>query len=254
MAHSIEDLQKRLEALSPELQEKVLSISTNTDLYEIAMKHKLTFSQAAELADEVGLTLLGLTPVSGFGDRAQDRMKLFPSEKAHVVTAEVERKFLENLSAPSAGEDREVKKQQENPDTSRIHVPIKEDQPQDEGHLRIFKEEKGGFEKSRPSGNSPVSETEVAPQTPTPSPTLTPPPAPRNEEEEVHSLPSSLEHSASSEEGKEEEAPLDEAKDTQASAQENEEVPPLSPDEKKPFSERPKHTGYTADPYREPIE
>jgi len=93
MEYSLEKLKEKYATLPKDLQEAVLSVDSNKVLREITKTNKLHIDQAAEMSDETGLVMLGLTHPGEYVANLKNRLKI-SEEQARAIAKEVNEKIF----------------------------------------------------------------------------------------------------------------------------------------------------------------
>ena len=91
-----EQLRKKYLELPEDLREAIFSIDSATVIQQIGKKHNLTVYQLGQLANDVGLVMLGLLPPREFIPRLQKDIEI-DAEKARGIAKEVNEKIFAKI-------------------------------------------------------------------------------------------------------------------------------------------------------------
>lgn len=91
-----QEIQDRLDNLPEELQEAITSADINTKVEDIAKKNGLHFDQMGELADEVGLVMLGLSKSIDFVDNISKKCNI-NTKSARDIAEEINREVFDSI-------------------------------------------------------------------------------------------------------------------------------------------------------------
>src|SRR3989344_3218347 len=82
------ELGQKFQEIPEDLQELILSTETADKVYEVGSKHFLHIDQIGELADEIGLVMLGINKANNFVNHVADRLGI-EMETASAITKDV---------------------------------------------------------------------------------------------------------------------------------------------------------------------
>lgn len=98
MDYTKEFLEEQYRKLPVELQEALSSVEMISSIEKIARDNELLLDQAESLADEIGLTILGLTKTSEFTRNIQKRLSI-DAAAAEIITSEVNTRIFLQIRA-----------------------------------------------------------------------------------------------------------------------------------------------------------
>lgn len=89
-------IDEQMNRIPNEVKEAILSVDYDKKLQEITKNQKLLIDQAAKLAIETSLVLIGLVPITDYVANLEKNLEL-SSEKAESIAAEVNEKIFKNI-------------------------------------------------------------------------------------------------------------------------------------------------------------
>lgn len=84
--------------LPEDLQEAIMSTESAEKFQSIAKKHSLMFDQTAELADETGLVMIGMTRVNQFVPNLVKRLNI-DSSRANAIAQDINAEIFDSIRA-----------------------------------------------------------------------------------------------------------------------------------------------------------
>jgi hypothetical protein len=96
MPYSKEQIQDRYNKLPADIREAIDSVSTTNVVVDIGQKYDLMYDQISELVDEVGLTMIGLTPETMFVNNIARRMRVDMS-KAMLIARDINKEIFDKM-------------------------------------------------------------------------------------------------------------------------------------------------------------
>lgn len=115
MPYTREELEQKYQKLPEDLKEAIIGVKTAETIYDTGQKNALHVDQIGELADEVGLAMLGLTKTEDFVNHIKNRLQIGQTT-AEQITREINeqiflpiRESLMKLHSASANEANEAR-------------------------------------------------------------------------------------------------------------------------------------------------
>jgi|GEM_PF-1931441 hypothetical protein len=96
MPYTPEQIKSRYNKLPADIREAIDSISTTNTVVDIGQKHDLLYDQISELVDEVGLTMIGLTPEDRFVTNIARRMQV-DTGKAMLIAQDINKQIFDKI-------------------------------------------------------------------------------------------------------------------------------------------------------------
>jgi hypothetical protein len=96
MPYSKKQIQDRYNKLPADIREAIDSVSTTSAVVDIGQKYDLMYDQISELVDEVGLTMIGLTPEAMFVNNIARRMRVDMS-KAMLIARDTNKQIFDKM-------------------------------------------------------------------------------------------------------------------------------------------------------------
>jgi hypothetical protein len=96
MPYTKEQIQTRYDKLPADIREAIDSVSTTNAVVDIGQKYDLMYDQISELVDEVGLTMIGLTPETMFVNNIARRMRVDMS-KAMLIARDINKQIFDKM-------------------------------------------------------------------------------------------------------------------------------------------------------------
>jgi hypothetical protein len=96
MPYTKEQIQTRYDKLPADIREAIDSVSTTNAVVDIGQKYDLMYDQISELVDEVGLTMIGLTPETMFVNNIARRMRVDMS-KAMLIARDTNKQIFDKM-------------------------------------------------------------------------------------------------------------------------------------------------------------
>ncbi len=155
-----EQLREAYRKLPQDVQEAIFSVDTAEIIREIGEKHKLMIDKIGELADEIGLVMLGFTHPSQFISNLGDRLgvdKVIAKEIAEEVNSKIFFPIRENLKKIHAMEEAQAPAPTPAEAESGVGVPTSP--LASVGKIPV-----------QPETPAPLPEVPLPPQVPTPTP------------------------------------------------------------------------------------
>jgi hypothetical protein len=96
MPYSKEQIQDRYNKLPADIREAIDSVSTTNAVIDIGQKYDLMYDQISELVDEVGLTMIGLTPEAMFVNNIARRMHV-DMGKSMLIARDINKQIFDKM-------------------------------------------------------------------------------------------------------------------------------------------------------------
>ncbi|MDE2188466.1 MAG: hypothetical protein KGJ35_01915, partial [Patescibacteria group bacterium] len=96
MAYTTEQIQKAFDKLPVDIKQALSSIDTTGVVVDIGEKYDLMYDQISELADEVGLVMLGLSPSAMFTANIGRRMKT-DFRKSTAIAGDINKQIFDKM-------------------------------------------------------------------------------------------------------------------------------------------------------------
>jgi hypothetical protein len=96
MPYSKEQIQERYNKLPADIREAIDSVSTTNAVVDIGQKYDLMYDQISELVDEVGLTMIGITPEAMFVNNIARRMQV-DMGKAMLIAKDINKEIFDKM-------------------------------------------------------------------------------------------------------------------------------------------------------------
>src|ERR1035437_9927810 len=96
MPYSKEQIQDRYNKLPADIKEAIDSVSTTNAVVDIGEKYDLMYDQISDLVDEVGLTMIGITPEAMFVNNIARRMRVDIS-KAMLIAKDINKEIFDKM-------------------------------------------------------------------------------------------------------------------------------------------------------------
>src|ERR1035437_4195480 len=96
MPYSKEQIQDRYNKLPADIKEAIDSVSTTNAVVDIGEKYDLMYDQISDLVDEVGLTMIGITPEAMFVNNIARRMRVDIS-KAMLIAKDINKEIFNKM-------------------------------------------------------------------------------------------------------------------------------------------------------------
>ncbi|MEK7208679.1 MAG: hypothetical protein AAB677_00260 [Patescibacteria group bacterium] len=94
MDYTTQQLEEKYQSLPEDLKEALVEIRTAETIYNIGQKNNFHIDQIGELADEVGLAMLGLTKPNDFVSHIKNRLQLDQTAAEQIAREANEQIFL----------------------------------------------------------------------------------------------------------------------------------------------------------------
>src|ERR1035437_454590 len=96
MPYSKEQIQDRYNKLPADIKEAIDSVSTTNAVIDIGEKYDLMYDQISGLVDEVGLTMIGITPEAMFVNNIARRMQV-DMGKAMLIAKDINKEIFDKM-------------------------------------------------------------------------------------------------------------------------------------------------------------
>jgi hypothetical protein len=96
MPYSKEKIQERYNKLPTDIKQAMDSVNTTKTVVDIGQKYDLMYDQISELVDEVGLTMIGITPEAVFVNNIARRMQV-DMGKAMLIAKDINKEIFDKM-------------------------------------------------------------------------------------------------------------------------------------------------------------
>jgi hypothetical protein len=96
MPYSKEQIQERYNKLPADIKQAIDSVDTTNAVVDIGEKHDLMYDQISELVDEVGLTMIGITPEAMFVNNIARRIQV-DMGKAMLIAKDINKEIFDKI-------------------------------------------------------------------------------------------------------------------------------------------------------------
>lgn len=90
MNYTYEQLESRYKILPEDIKEAMTAVDTADTISSIGKKHSLHFDQIGDIAEEVGLTMLGLTKPQEFSANLQQKLPAVEAPTIQAITEDID--------------------------------------------------------------------------------------------------------------------------------------------------------------------
>jgi len=96
MPYTKEQIQSRYDKLPADIKQAIDSVDTTNTVVDIGQKYDLMYDQISELVDEVGLTMIGITPEAVFVNNIARRMQV-DMGKAMLIAKDINKEIFDKM-------------------------------------------------------------------------------------------------------------------------------------------------------------
>lgn len=96
MPHTKEQIQDRYNKLPADIKQAIDSVDTTNAVVDIGQKYDLMYDQISDLVDEVGLTMIGITPEAMFVNNIARRMRV-DMGKAMLIAKDINKEIFDKM-------------------------------------------------------------------------------------------------------------------------------------------------------------